>query len=204
MRFYRYTLFNTPLVTSLFRPGARLVLKLNGWKLGGSLPDLRKFVVIAYPHTSNWDVPYTLAISLVFRLQVHWMGKSSLFCGPFGPVMKWLGSIPMYLDESRNVVQQMIAAFGQADELIVVISPEANRACVETWNTGFYHIATGAGVPIVLGFLDFTKREGGYLVTCYPGGDIESDFAEIRSRYRGPLSRATGDLPGSRRGATTC
>lgn len=185
MRFYRYTLFNTPGITSLFRLGAQILLQLLGWKTRGELPDRRRFVVIAYPHTSNWDVPYTLAISLLFRLQVHWMGKSSLFRGPLGPVMKWLGGIPVYLDESRDVVQKMVAAFKRTEELILIISPEANRACVEKWKSGFYHIAIGAGVPIVLGFLDFTRREGGYLETFYPSGDIERDLVEIRSRYRG-------------------
>lgn len=173
------------MITRLFRFGAGLVLKLRGWKISGELPDTHKFVVIAYPHTTNWDVPLTLAISLVYRVHVHWMGKSSLFRGPMGPVMKWLGGIPVYLHESRNVVQQMIDAFDNSDELIIVISPEANRAQVEKWKTGFYHIAAGAGLPIVLGFLDFTRREGGYLETFTPTGNFERDLVEIRARYQG-------------------
>jgi len=185
LEFYRYTLFNTPVITSLFRIGARLVLKLRGWKISGELPDASKFVVIAYPHTTNWDVPLTLAISLVYRVHVHWMGKSSLFRGPMGPVMKWLGGIPINLHESRNVVRWMIDALDNSDELVIVISPEANRAYVEKWKTGFYHIAVGAGLPIVLGFLDFTRREGGYLETFMPSGDLERDLAEIRARYKG-------------------
>ena len=185
MRFYRYTLFNTPLITNLFRTGAGLVLKLLGWKISGNLPDARKFIIIAYPHTSNWDVPITLAICLMFRLRIHWMGKSTLFRGPMGPVMKWLGGIPIYLHESRNMVQQTIDAFNNADELIIVIAPEANRAYVEEWKSGFYHIAVGAGLPIVLGFLDFSRQEGGYLDTFQPTGDIDRDMVRIKSQYLG-------------------
>ncbi len=182
---YRYTLFNTPIVTGLFYQAARLWLWLGGWRVRGAPPRENKFIVIAYPHTSNWDVPYTLAISLLFRLQIHWMGKSSLFRGPLGPLMRWLGGIPVYLDESRDTVRQMVDAFERAEQLILVIAPEANRARVDRWRTGFYYMAQGAGVPIVLGFLDFARREGGYLETFEPGGDIDADLAYIQSRYRG-------------------
>jgi 1-acyl-sn-glycerol-3-phosphate acyltransferase len=185
LEFYRYTLFNTPVITSLFRIGARLVLKLRGWKISGELPDVPRFIVIAYPHTSNWDVPLTLSICLMYRLRIHWMGKSSLFRGPMGPVMKWLGGIPVYLHESRGVVQQLINAFDNADELIIFISPEANRAYVENWKTGFYHVAVGAGLPIVLGFLDFARREGGYRGTFMPTGDLDRDLARIKAQYKG-------------------
>lgn len=185
MRFYRRTLFNTPGLTPLFRLLARLLLEVGGWQLRGAPPRAGKFVVIAYPHTSNWDVPFTLAISLLFDLKIHWMGKSSLFRGPAGPLMKWLGGIPIELRQSRNVVRQMIDAFDASDELIVVIAPEASRGPVARWRSGFYRIAEGAGVPIVLGFLDFYRREGGYLDTFEPSGDLERDLAEIRSAYRG-------------------
>ncbi len=187
--FYRYTLFNTPVITRLFRGLAHLMLWLGSWTVRGEVPGARKFVVIAYPHTSNWDVPWTLAISLVNRLHIHWMGKSSLFRGPMGPVMKWLGGIPIVLDESRNVVQQTIDAFNAHDELIIVISPEANRSYVEEWKSGFYHIAHGADVPIVLGFLDYVRREGGYLESFIPSGDLQRDLAEIQAAYRGIQGR---------------
>jgi len=182
---YRYTIFNTPLVTPLLHALARLMLWAGGWSLHGDPPAQRRFVVIAYPHTSNWDVPWTLAVSFAFGLPIHWMGKSSLFRGPMGPLMKWLGGIPVVLDESRNTVQQMVDAFAERDELIIVISPEGNRAYVEQWKTGFYHIALGAGVPIVLGFLDFARREGGYLKTFTPTGNLERDLYQIRAEYRG-------------------
>jgi len=182
---YRCTIFNTPLVTPLFHALAHLMLWLGNWSLCGKLPAESKFVVIAYPHTSNWDVPWTLAVSFAFGLRIHWMGKSTLFRGALGPIMKWLGGISIVLDESRNTVQQTIDAFNARDELIIVISPEANRSYVREWKTGFYHIALGADVPIVLGFLDFTRREAGYLRTFIPSGELSRDLQEIQAEYRG-------------------
>ncbi len=182
---YRYTLFNTPIVTGLFYRLAWLLLKLGGWKLRGEPPRARKYIVIAYPHTSNWDVPFTLAVCLMYRLKIHWMGKASLFRGPLGPLMKWLGGTPVYLDQSRNQVQQIVDLFDRHDELIVVIAPEGARAYVDSWKTGFYRIAVGAGVPIALGFLDFARREAGYLDAWHPCGDLDRDLPLIQAQYRG-------------------
>jgi len=182
---YRHTLFNTPFITPIFYGLSRLWLRLAGWKVNGTPPRASKFVIIAYPHTSNWDLPFTIAICILYRMKIYWMGKSSLFRGPMGPVMKWLGGIPVNLDKSQNLVQQIIDTFVHADELIILIAPEGNRSHVHQWKTGFYHIALGARVPIVLGFLDFIKKEGGYLNSHFPTGDIEKDIKLIQAQYAG-------------------
>lgn len=182
---YRWTLFNTPVVTPFFYGLSRLWLRIAGWKIIGTPPSEPKFVVIAYPHTSNWDVPFTIAICLVYRLKIYWMGKASLFRGPIGPVMKWLGGIPVPLGQSQSLVQQTINAINYADELIIMIAPEGARSYVHQWKTGFYHIAAGANVPIALGFLDFGKKEGGYLESYFPTGDIDKDMSLIQAKYAG-------------------
>ena len=182
---YRYTIFNTPLITPVCYLLCVLFLRLTGWKTRGKPGTSSKFVMIAYPHTSNWDVPFTLAICMVYGLKVYWMGKSTLFRGPMGPFMKWLGGIPVKLHESENVVQQIVNAFNRSDELAIVISPEANRAYVNKWKTGFYHIALGAKVPILLGFLDFSRKQGGYLDSFLPTGDLDKDLQEIKAQYLG-------------------
>ena len=182
---YQRTLFNTPVITPFFYGLSRLWLWLAGWKVEGTTPRVSKFVVIAYPHTSNWDVPFTIAICMVSRLKIYWLGKASLFRGPMGPVMKWLGGIPVTLGQPQNLVLQIIDAFDLADELIIVIAPEGNRSYVHQWKTGFYHIALGANVPIALGFLDFGRKEGGYLKSYYPTGDIDKDIMLIQAEYAG-------------------
>lgn len=106
-----------------------------------------------------------------------------------GPVMKWLGGIPVNLDQSQNLVQQTIEAFNGADELVIAIAPEGNRSYVDQWKTGFYHIAAGANVPIALGFLDFGKKEGGYLASYVPTGDVDRDIASIQAQYTGIVGK---------------
>lgn len=112
------------------------------------------------------------------------MGKDSLFVGPLGPIMRWLGGIPVYRDRSTNLVQQTIEAYDRSPELVVTIALEGTRSKVKEWKLGFYHIAKGANVPIVLGFMDYNKKIGGFGPVYYPSGDIDKDIPEIKSIYR--------------------
>ncbi|MFT5738794.1 MAG: 1-acyl-sn-glycerol-3-phosphate acyltransferase [Planctomycetota bacterium] len=180
--FYRWTIFNTPLVTPCVRWLAVISLRLLGWRIKGRPPELDKFVVVAYPHTSNWDFPFTIALFFEFNLQIYWMGKSNLFVGPIGPLMRWLGGIPIKLDRPEGVVDQMTQAFISTKRLVVVISPESNRQRVKRWRTGFYHIALASKIPVVL---DFPKKEAGYLGHLEPSGDLKADLKLIKAKYTG-------------------
>ena len=179
----RYTVYNTPIIKQFLVALSFIGLKLAGWKLEGTPPSELKFVVIAAPHTSNWDFVITLAMAFVLKFDMYWMGKSTIFKGIAGPIMRWLGGIPVNRSASTNLVQQTIEAFDRHDQLIVVIPPEGTRSRVEKWKTGFYYIAVGAKVPIGLGFLDYKRKVGGFGPTFYPSGDIEKDFAEIHRFY---------------------
>ncbi len=181
----RRTVYNTPIVRPLLILLSRLGLRLAGWKLSGAPPKEPKYVLIAVPHTSNWDFPLTLAMAFVFGFDLFWMGKDSLFKGPAGPIMRWLGGISVNRSASNNLVQQMVDAYRNEDRLVVAIPPEGTRSRVEKWKTGFYYIAVGANVPIALGFLDYKRKVGGFLPTFYPTGDAEKDIAEIRKSYAG-------------------
>ena len=156
---------------------------LSGWKVEGTAPAGDKFVVIAAPHTSNWDLPFMLGVAYKFRIRLHWMGKDSLFRPPFGPLMKMLGGIPIDRSKANNVVTQMIDVFDRADGLAVAIPPEGTRSKVRVWKTGFYNIAHGAGVPIALGFLDYRRKVGGIGGVFTTTGDYETDVAEIKAFY---------------------
>ena len=157
----------------------------------GALPTAPKYVLIAVPHTSNWDFPLALAYAFVFRFDMHWMGKESLFKGWRGPIMRWLGGIPINRSQSTNVVAQTIEAFNSNDRLSIAIPPEGTRSKVDQWKTGFYYIALGAKVPISLAFLDYKLKVGGFLSTFHPTGDAEKDIAEMRSRYAGISGKYT-------------
>jgi len=161
----------------------RMFLKLMGWRVEGEIPDIKKFVIIAAPHTSNWDFPITLAVAFALKMKIYWMGKAAMFRWPFAAAFRWLGGIPIDRSKSHNVVEQSIQAFHKLEKLIMLVPPEGSRKKVNYWKTGFYHIARGANVPIVLGFLDYRHKVGGIGPTFHPSGHIEKDMQTIQAFY---------------------
>ncbi|KYG07021.1 acyltransferase [Sorangium cellulosum] len=160
-------------------------LSVFGWRVEGVTDLPPKAVLIAWPHTSNWDFPFTLAVSYVLDLEFSWLGKHTLFEPPFGPFFRWLGGIPVDRRDRNNLVAAVVDVLKQHDELKLIIAPEGTRSRTKRWKTGFYYVALGAGVPIILGYLDFPKKRGGILHVFYPTGDIEADIAAIRRYYEG-------------------
>ncbi len=169
----------------------RFYLWLVGWKMLGEKPPYKKYLILAAPHTSNWDVPLMLAMSYVYGIKISWIGKHSLFRGPWGWFMRLIGGVPVDRRARHNAVQQMVDEFARRDELRLAITPEGTRSRAEHWKSGFYHIAAGAQVPIVLGLLDFKRKEGGLFEAVHVTGDIKADMDKIRAFYRG----ASGKYP---------
>ena len=178
------TIHDTIIIRTLLRWLALLVFKCAGWNTEGRKPDLPRYVIIAAPHTSNWDFIYTLCLTFIYRLNAVIMMKDTWFRWPLGPFFRWLGALPIDRSRANNLVTQSIAKFRQRDNLILVVPPSGTRKRVLYWKTGFYHIANGAGVPIVLGFLDYRRKVGGFGPTIQPTGDIDADMAVIRNFYR--------------------
>ena len=174
----------TLIIRTLMRWLALLVLKLTGWKAEGQKPELPKYVIIAAPHTSNWDFVYIVCLSFVYRIKPRIMVKNTWFFWPLGPVFRWLGAVPIDRSRSTKVVGQSIEAFQQQEELILAVAPSGTRKKVSNWKTGFYHIANGANVPMVLGFLDYRRKRGGFGPTIQPSGDIHGDMAKISNFYQ--------------------
>ena len=185
----RRTVFNTPVVKEFFKLVSWLFLKLAGWRVEGGPPDAKKYVLIAAPHTSNWDFPYTIAVSFCLGIKVYWMGKESLFRGPMGPIMHWFGGISVDRSQSNGLVQQIIDEYNRADELVVTIPPEGTRSKAQKWKSGFYHVADGANVPIVLGFMDYKRKVGGLNKLFMPTGDYDKDLKEIQAFYKNVTGR---------------
>jgi 1-acyl-sn-glycerol-3-phosphate acyltransferase len=177
------TLFNTPIVTPLLRGLAMLILKLTGWRVEGETPQLKKYVLIAAPHTSNYDFPVMLAASLSRRIVVSWMGKAVLFKGLKGPLARYLGGVAIDRSQSNDVVTQVADQYRERDQLIVIICPEGTRKKVERWKTGFYHIACSADVPVVMAYADYPSKRVGFGPPFIPTGDLETDLREIQAFY---------------------
>lgn len=166
----------------------RLLIALyrrGGWTSVGPVPEPQRFVLIAVPHTSNWDFPYFLGVTHVLGLRAHFMAKASLFRWPMGGFMRQVGGVRLDRATAKDTVQQMIDEFARRDEFVLTISPEGTRGAVNKWRTGFYHIALGAGVPIVCGFIDYPSKRCGLGLVIIPTGDYAADMAPALEFYRG-------------------
>jgi 1-acyl-sn-glycerol-3-phosphate acyltransferase len=185
------TIFDTPVVNTLLRAASRAFLRVNGWTVEGALPEeARKCVLIAAPHTSNWDLPYTLVCAFVLRLNIRWMGKRSIFRLPFGPLMRWLGGIAVDRSKSNNLVSASAAALVETQgPMQLVVPPEGTRGKTRHWKTGFYFIALEAGVPIILTSLDYARKRAVLGPVFRPTGDVEADMVEIKRFYVGVQGR---------------
>jgi len=118
------TIFTTPVVNTSLRWFSIGFLRLKGWRVEGALPPAgHKSVLIAAPHTSNWDLPYTLMVAFALRLTPYWMGKQSIFTFPFGPLMRWLGGIAVNREQSTNLVAASAQALAQAQGPVQLIAP---------------------------------------------------------------------------------
>jgi 1-acyl-sn-glycerol-3-phosphate acyltransferase len=152
-----------------------------GWQVQIQSPP--RCVIIGAPHTSGWDLPLTLLMMLSGNLKLRWVGKDTLFRGPLGWLLRALGGIPVNRRSRLNFVDQMIAAFHANESLMIAILPEGTRQRATHWKTGFYYIALGADVPIVMGYADYRRRIVGLGPALRPSGDIAADFATIRTFY---------------------
>lgn len=189
-----HTIFDTPVIRTLFAWIAIVLLRAAGWRLEGEFPRDAKYVLIGAPHTSNWDFPVTLGLCFAARSKIYWIGKSSLFRGPMGPIMRWLGGVPVDRSRSNSLVEQVVDVYRRSDRLVIAIAPEGTRRQVDEWKTGFYHIAVGAGVPIALAYLDYRRKVGGFGPMFQPTGDIDTDLPRIRAFYAGITGKRHGPL----------
>jgi 1-acyl-sn-glycerol-3-phosphate acyltransferase len=168
---------------------ARWLLERLGWRIEGERPDHARYVLIAAPHTSNWDLPLMLAFGAAFDMKIHWMAKHSLFYPPLGWLLRLLGGLPIFRHENRNVVDDMADAFAAKDQLILVVPTEGTRELTDYWKSGFYHIARKAGVPIVPSYLDFGQKRGGFGAAINASGDVVNDMQYFRDFYRGMVGK---------------
>ena len=167
----------------------RLYLRISGWRVEGRFPDAAKTVVIAAPHTSNWDMPLMLAMAWVLDVRPAWLGKQELFRRPFGWFMRRLGGVPVDRTARQNTVRQAVERFDALERLHLVIPPSGTRSRATHWRSGFYHIAREANVPIVLGYLDYARRRGGFGPELHPSGDLRADMDAIRRFYADKTGR---------------
>jgi 1-acyl-sn-glycerol-3-phosphate acyltransferase len=167
----------------LLRGLGRAVLALLRFRVEGDVPDLPKFVIAVAPHTSNWDFVVGAAAMFALDLRLAFIGKHTLFRGPLGAVMRWMGGIPVDRASPHGVVQQSVDAFSRMDRRILAIAPEGTRKRVPQFKTGFLHIARAARVPVVLAALDYGSRCVRLGPTMVPGEDVEADRKVVEAHF---------------------
>lgn len=155
------------------------------WKIVNDFPrELKKYVVIAAPHTSWVDFPIAILSRMASGVMINFIGKNSLFNGPFGFFFRCLGGTPVDRSQSNNLVEAIIDIFNSKEEFRLGLSPEGTRKKVDKWKTGFYYIAKGAKVPIVMATLDFKNKEVKISEPYYTTENIEQDFEVFHSFFK--------------------
>lgn len=162
----------------------RSVLRLGGWRMRGTFPDIPRLVLIAAPHSSNWDGLWGFAAKLALGLEVKVLGKHQLFWWPLGLLMRRLGVIAVDRSAAHGVIEQAAAMIRASERIWFVVAPEGTRKRVERWKTGFWKIAKAAAVPVLPVYFHYPERVIGVGELFHPGDDLAADMARIRAWYR--------------------
>lgn len=165
---------------------AAALLRLLGWRIAGSVPDVAKCVVVAVPHTSNFDGLYVLPALLALDLKMSIFGKKSLFAVPgLAAFLRWAGVMPLDRERAGGVVDEAVAAFRRNEQLFLGISPEGTRHAAPKWKSGYWRIARGASVPVLPVAIDYGRREVRFLPLFTPTADMAADHAALAALFRG-------------------
>jgi 1-acyl-sn-glycerol-3-phosphate acyltransferase len=167
----------------------KLILNIFGWDVDPAKPKEKSYIIVVAPHTSNWDFVIGRLVIGALGVPQRVLMKKEMFVFPLKYFLKALGAMPIDRKASIKMVDYIVSLFKERDDFVFAITPEGTRKYVEKWKTGFYHIATKANVPLVLGWIDYEKKKGGLGKVIYPSGDFQKDFAEILDFYKNVKGR---------------
>ena len=187
----------TLIINYIWQRAAKHTLNLFGWSVVSELPSVQKYLMVGAHHTSNWDLPIALLMMAALGLRLRWIGKASLFNGPQGWVMRGLGGIPVERGARKNFVEQIVDLYKERKEMVITIAPEGTRRFVDHWKTGFYHIASGADIPIAMCFLDYSRKTCGVGGYFHPTGEPENDIKILQNFFNdkvGKFPHKQGDI----------
>ncbi len=173
----------------MLRRMARFLLWLGGWTPVGGKPDVPKAVLIAAPHTSNWDGIWALIYKVAIGIEIGFFAKSTLFWFPLGSLLRGLGGIPLDRDKAQSAVSEAVAMFRSNERFYFGLAPEGTRAKRDYWKTGFYRIAKAAEVPVFLGIIDYSSKRVGIVERLDLSDDIEADLCKCAEFYKNIIGR---------------
>jgi 1-acyl-sn-glycerol-3-phosphate acyltransferase len=161
----------------------RWILRRSGWRIVGEFPDVPKLVLVAAPHSSNWDAVWGILFKVALRLDLHFVGKREAFFWPLGPILRSVGGIPIDRHGAHDVVAQMRAQFATHERFWFGLAPEGTRKKVTKWKSGFWRIAHEAQVPILPIYFHYPDKAIGVLPLFWPSDDPVADMARLRALY---------------------
>lgn len=158
---------------------------LMGWKIINSFPkDLKKYLIIVAPHTSWIDFPVGVFVRSIQHLPSNYIGKHTLFKPPFGFIFRALGGTPVDRSKSESRVEAITKIFNEKDRFVLTLSPEGTRKRMSKWKTGFYYIALGAKLPIVMCGFDYKTKSVVISEPYQLKNDIKRDFLVFHEFFK--------------------
>ena len=179
----KHTIFSTPLISDALRIFSILALKVIRWRVIGSLPSTKKYVIIVAPHTSNWDFFLFIFVVSVLKLQPSVLIKHTLFKGPLSWFLKYCGAIPVNRASGGSLVDKIKKIYQKKDQFALIITPEGTRSANPNWKLGFHHIARSAEVPILMVYVDSASKTIGIENLFNPTQNIDEDIKQIKAFY---------------------
>ena len=169
--------------SQILRKIGRFGINISGWTIKGQVPDEERIVIIAAPHTSNWD--FILAMLTIFGLNIklRWLGKHSIFKPGFKKFFEWLGGIPVYRDNPSTLIKNVVDIVKKEKSIVIAMTPEGTRKKVKRWKTGFLRIAKQTQSKILLISIDAPTKSIEIGKIFNPTGDSEEDLEFIQKYY---------------------
>ena len=162
---------------------ARFGINISGWTIKGEVPDEERIVIIAAPHTSNWDFFLFIFAVSVLGLKPSVLIKDTIFIGPLGWFLRYCGAIPVNRRQANSLVTDVASIFNNSDQFVLIITPEGTRSPNPNWKRGFHHIARAAKVPVLVVYVDSSVKTIGIEGFIYPSDDAEKDILEIKTFF---------------------
>lgn len=178
----------------LFRLFSKFFFRIKGWTLDGDKPDLKKYIFVMAPHTSQSDFLLGNMFGSIKGIKTHFLIKKEAFWFPLGLLLKAMGGIPVDRKNNKHLAENLVKKFHESEDLILIIAPEGTRKKVKRWKRGFHHIARAANIPLVLSYLDYKTKTIGIGPTIYPTDDYNADLEKIKNFYRGMEGRNRGQF----------
>ena len=166
----------------------RLLLKIFGWRVEGAVPEMNEnenLVLIAAPHTSNWDGIFGFAAIIGLDAKISYFGKYTLFNQPIlGRFLKYMGGIPVDKNNpGSGLVKEAIANMEKLKGSLIAMAPEGTRSKTEQWRTGFLRIAEAVDARIFVAAFDFNTKRIVLDKFFKPSDDMQKDLDNLKAYY---------------------